>query len=246
VRVLGLWRYPVKSMQGEHVDSVLLTPAGVAGDRGYGVLDLGSGTVISAKRDGRLLHARARMAGDALVVEVPGVGELPPGDALDAALTRWLARPVRLVAADAGRAAVYEASADPESDDTEPVRWTGVPGSFVDSRSLHLLAAADLERLAAERPELAWDVRRFRPNIVLDAGTALVPGARLRAGGAVVEVRTPCPRCVMTTRPQPGGLERELEVLRHLAATRGADLGVLAEVAEAGSVCAGDAVDLVP
>jgi hypothetical protein len=36
VRVGQLWHYPVKSMQGEPTDEVMLGPGGVVGDRAYG------------------------------------------------------------------------------------------------------------------------------------------------------------------------------------------------------------------
>jgi uncharacterized protein len=36
-------RYPVKSMQGELLDRVSLTPLGIAGDRTFGLRDVASG-----------------------------------------------------------------------------------------------------------------------------------------------------------------------------------------------------------
>lgn len=58
-----LWQYPVKSMQGQEVDQVLLTAGGVAGDRAYGFVDAETGRLASAKRPrrfGALLNCRAR------------------------------------------------------------------------------------------------------------------------------------------------------------------------------------------
>ena len=58
-----LWQYPVKSMQGEEVDEILLGPGGVAGDRAYGFVDVETGRLASAKRPrrfGPLLDCRAR------------------------------------------------------------------------------------------------------------------------------------------------------------------------------------------
>ena len=39
MRIEQLWRYPVKSMLGERVDSALVEPAGVRGDRAFAVID---------------------------------------------------------------------------------------------------------------------------------------------------------------------------------------------------------------
>lgn len=58
-----LWHYPVKSMQGEEVDEVLLGPGGVVGDRAYGFVDVETSRLASAKRPkrfGALLDCHAR------------------------------------------------------------------------------------------------------------------------------------------------------------------------------------------
>ena len=53
VSVGRLWQYPVKSMQGEEVEQILLGPGGVAGDRAYGFVDVETGRLASAKRPRR-------------------------------------------------------------------------------------------------------------------------------------------------------------------------------------------------
>ncbi len=79
VTVGKLWQYPVKSMQGIEVDQILLGPAGVAGDRAYGFVDVETGRLASAKRPrrfGPLLDCRAKfltppaVGGDSPPVEV--------------------------------------------------------------------------------------------------------------------------------------------------------------------------------
>jgi uncharacterized protein len=47
--IVEIRRYPVKSMQGESVTSVALTELGISGDRRYGIRDLESGKILSAK-----------------------------------------------------------------------------------------------------------------------------------------------------------------------------------------------------
>ncbi len=242
MRVVGLWRYPVKSMQGEAVGAVRLEARGVAGDRMFAVRDVASGTVVSAKRDGRVLEGRARTAAGAVLVDVPGTGELPPGETLDAALSRWLGREFRLVEADYARAARFESQSDAERDDSPSECWEGVPGSFVDSSPVHVVGLDELASVEAECPELSWDVRRFRPNVLVERAVALTPGSSLRMGTGAVEVVKPCARCVMTTRAQPGGIARELGVLRHLASARGNELGVHVRIIRPGDVRIGDSV----
>lgn len=282
MQVLELWRYPVKSMQGTPLDEASFGANGVLGDRAFGVLDLTSGTVVSAKRDGRLLLASARLdaecaagaagaVGVGPVITLPSGEEHEPGPALDAALSAWLERPCRLVSAAEHGVATFESPSDAENENGELDRWESPGGVFVDESAVHLLTTASLRTMAAERPELAWTQRRFRPNLVIGedpvfgedpvTGGSELPaggpvsigqpelawiGSHLRVGEVVLQVTGPCSRCVMTTRPQPGGLSRQLDVLRHLHDAHTNALGVRAAVHTPGTVRVGDEVLLVP
>src|SRR3954452_23064085 len=48
--IVELWRYPIKSMRGEQLTSVSAGERGLAGDRGWAVLDSETGKIASAKR----------------------------------------------------------------------------------------------------------------------------------------------------------------------------------------------------
>jgi hypothetical protein len=63
VHVAEIWRYPVKSMAGEPLESATLTPLGIPGDRRVQVYD-GSGLVRTARRYPRLLGHRATLGAD--------------------------------------------------------------------------------------------------------------------------------------------------------------------------------------
>ena len=136
MKISGLWRYPVKSMIGERRDRLELTQGGVEGDRRFGVLDLRSGTIVSAKNDGRLLLARAMLAGVTLTIRLPtGETLLGTGPAVDLALSDWLGRPVRLVEVSPTGRGTFEMPSDFEDDESVRVRWEGPYGSFVDERA---------------------------------------------------------------------------------------------------------------
>jgi uncharacterized protein len=246
VHVRGLWRYPVKSMQGEACVELELTDLGVAGDRSFGVLDVASQTIVSAKRDGRLLQASARFSDRQLLVNVPQSGELAAGHALDDSLSEWLGRQVKLVAASGYGTPTFEGPDDYEQEDLGLHRWDGQRGSFVDESPLHLVSTSDLAELARERPELQWDARRFRPNVLVEAPagdlTAPAKGRRILVGGVELEVLKGCTRCVMTTRAQPGGIERQLDILRHVITAHANVVGFRASVAREGTVRVGDPV----
>ena len=60
--VIGLWRFPVKSMRGERLDEAQVTERGLVGDRAYALIDTDIGKVVSAKSVKRfpdLLDCRA-------------------------------------------------------------------------------------------------------------------------------------------------------------------------------------------
>jgi uncharacterized protein YcbX len=70
-----LWRFPVKSMQGETLQQVEMTALGVVGDRGYALIESDTGKVASAKSVRHfpdLLNCRAEF------VEPPGASGVAP------------------------------------------------------------------------------------------------------------------------------------------------------------------------
>ena len=52
VKVAALWRYPVKSLGGELVDTVRVGPLGFAEDRQWAIVDVGTGNAASCRRFG--------------------------------------------------------------------------------------------------------------------------------------------------------------------------------------------------
>jgi hypothetical protein len=47
--VVSVWRYPVKSMQGEEINGADITDRGILGDRAYALMDRTTGHIASAK-----------------------------------------------------------------------------------------------------------------------------------------------------------------------------------------------------
>src|SRR5918995_4290057 len=97
-------------------------------------------------------------------------------------------------------------------------------GTFFDCATVHVLTTATLNRLRELYPQGQFEVRRFRPNIVLQTadGTAGFVendwiGRTLALGDAVrLRITRPCPRCVMTTLSQ-ADLPKDLGILRTAA-----------------------------
>src|SRR5277367_4538722 len=80
----ALWRYPVKSMMGERVATVIVTERGILGDRAYALVDQSTGNLGSAKNPrkwGFLLSCKARFADPVESEETmpPALIRLPDG-----------------------------------------------------------------------------------------------------------------------------------------------------------------------
>lgn len=235
MHVVQIWRYPVKSLAGEPLDQAEVGPFGIAGDRQLGLVDRSTGLVLTARRVPELLFATtaATMTGQLAV-------RLPDGTVTaDAAvLSAWLDRDVELRAPATGEAGRYEIAVDDEQPDSEWVSWEGPAGVFHDSTRTRV-------SIIAEHALGEWDVRRFRPNIVVSEGDERdLVGRSIRIGDVLLDVVKEIDRCVMVTRPQPG-LDRDLDVLRAVARDRSGNLGVGSLVTQPGTIAIDDTVDIV-
>src|SRR4051794_32966484 len=91
--VAEVWRFPVKSLQGEALPALDLTAGGFVGDRAWGIVDAATGRTLSAKTVPELLFASARLDGDTVVVALPDGAEHDAADpATSAAIAAWLDR----------------------------------------------------------------------------------------------------------------------------------------------------------
>ena len=231
MKVSELWRYPVKSLQGERVESVAVTREGLEGDRRFAIYDLDSGHGLTARRVPELLFASARLSGDGSV-EITLPDGSPAND--DEALSAWLGRPVALRSADAEVERRYENVVDFERESDAWQDFEGPRGAFHDSAGARL-------SLVSQATIGSWDQRRFRSNVLLEGeGEDALVGTTVRLGEAVVAIGMRMERCVMTTRPQPGGIERDLDVMRTIARERDACLAVGGLVTEPGVARVGD------
>jgi uncharacterized protein len=286
--VVSLWRYPVKSMQGEQLDGAELTPTGVVGDRAYAVVDDATGKVASAKHPrkwARLLDCAAAFVAapqpDAppppVRITLPGGDEVTSDDpAVDERLSEMLGRPVHLESVASEHPTLEElwpaidglapaefiqstAVASDEDADTVSDITMGLaapPGTFFDLSTLHLITTATLDRLTALAPGSRFDVRRYRPNVVVGTdddgfvengwqGRTVHLGADAEAA---VDLATM--RCVMTTLAQsdlPGDRETLRAIARHNRIEipglgHWACAGVYARVTQTGAVRVGDPV----
>jgi uncharacterized protein len=275
--VSELWRYPVKSMAGERLDASPVTAAGVHGDRTYGVVDVETGLIGSAKhprRWGRLFDLSACLDGDALRVTFPDGTTHERGPDLDRALSAFFERDV-VLAATAPDGATFEEVWDEGKDDSPryakilrqedgrdvvslPPSPVAPKGTFFDFSAIHLITSSSLAALGAAHPDGDLDVRRFRPNLVIEVPDDTAGflendwgGTRIEVGDGVgLDAMMPAMRCVMTTLPQPGlakdgGVLRAINTANRIPVAGMGDyacLGLFCRVGDEGTIRVGDEV----
>jgi uncharacterized protein len=261
--VASLWRYPVKSMQGEKLTAAEVTQRGLLGDRAYALVDNSDGKAATAKNprkwpnlfDFHATFVEAPRSADKLT---PVRINLPDGSTvrsdqrdLNQVLSKALSREVTFRAAEAGAVNAEEYWPDMDGlDHRDAVTDFTLPeGTFFDVAMVHVLTTATLDWLGELYPQGRFDIRRFRPNIVVHvaghekgfAENAWV-GHTINLGETVrLNITAPCGRCVMTTLAQ-ADLLSDPGILRTAAQHNKANVGVYAAVARGGMIRCGDLV----
>lgn len=275
-KVVALWRYPVKSMMGEELNATTVTPRGLLGDRAYALIDQETTRVASAKHPRKWPHLFDFRA--AFVVPpqpempLPGVRiTLPDGTILtteqldlNQVLSQALGREVVLETAGRSQEEVLAFPFPTRVPTLAEAYWPDMEGlnvrdtvidfalpegTFFDCATVHLLTTATLDRLRELYPAGRFEVRRFRPNIVVQNESGVSDfvenawiGHTLAIGDEVrLAITRPCTRCVMTTLPQ-GDLPSDSGILRTAAQHNKVNVGVYASVVAHGTIRRGDLI----
>jgi uncharacterized protein len=131
------------------------------------------------------------------------------------------------------------------------VEYESPPGTYFDAFPIHIVTDRSLETLASLAPGSEFDVRRFRPNVVVAVDQDVEGefpeqtwlGRTLRVGDVELEATLACPRCVMVTRDF-ADLSEDRQVLRTIVRHADQNIGVYANVVRPGTLDAGTAVTL--
>lgn len=244
--VASLWRYPVKSMLGEVVDSLFVDQGGAHGDRRLALLDAVTGRVASAKQPRlwrELLQFSARVDAGEVRIKLPDGRTVSADHAgIDDLLSQSLGRPVQLISErprgatlerpDPEQVLQFGLDAEVEGQLVEIARAT--PGeSFTDLAPLHAITTATVEHVGTE-------ALRYRPNLLIATPPGYPPyaendwvGRELVAGEARLQVLKPTVRCAVPTL-EHGALPRAPHALRTLMAENR-----LASSGSGGVPCAG-------
>jgi len=133
----------------------------------------------------------------------------------------------------------------------EVLEFTSPPGTYFDSFPIHVLTTASLAAMSRFNPTAVWDVRRFRPNFLIETHKEVEGlieagwnGRILRAGSVELKCEIPTARCGMTSHGH-SGLPKDPSVLRSIVKDANQNLGVYASVVQSGEISIGDPVELV-
>jgi len=247
MQVEALYISPVKSFGMVRVATAEVTPAGIAGDRAFVVVDE-RGRVVTPREWPGIVLLRAEYAvapgvlrmilPDGVVEERVTAGEQVDGNFYShaipantvegpfaAALSRQAGRPLRLLKVASG-------------------------GAF-DAFPLSLCTRASVERVASAAAVGQVDERRFRQNVYISGAVAAHEeddwiGRDVRIGSVTVRPVMPDGRCVVTTIDPDTG-KRDLDTLGIIASYRldqpkAVNFGVYCTVTVPGTIAVGDAV----
>lgn len=262
MHVASLHVYPIKGCRGHSVPSAAIDALGVVGDRRLMLVDR-SGRFVSQREAPLLATITPELTGARLTLRAARAQPLdlevdPRGATLDVTIwgsqfqaidqgeraAAWFAAVLggarRLVWFGPGSSRLIDPTYSPRAD---------AETAFTDGYQVLIALDASLADLNARLAEPV-PMARFRPNIVVQGGTAWSEDRwrEVTVGELTFDAVKPCARCVVTTIDQQSGArDPRQEPLRTLAAFRtfpglGAIFGQNLVARSTGSMAVGDRV----
>jgi uncharacterized protein YcbX len=272
--VSGVFRYPVKSMLGEALDQTDLGEAGVPGDRHWAIRDEQRGGIRGGKKLPRLMKFGAVSGAGAPTITSPdGETKSASEDDINNWLSAKLEHPVSLWPLLPKEQLEHYRRGPPDDEDFEAelravfgrlphepipdltpfievLEYESPPGTYFDAFPLMLMSKQSLETMEKNNPGSQFDIRRFRPNLLIDCLGDDHPfpeqqwvGKQLLIGEVVLDIAYTCPRCSMVTQPLEE-LPQDAGIMRALVEQAEGNLGVYARVVQSGTVSVGDSVSV--
>ena len=264
--ILNIYRYPVKSMMGETLSEADIGEAGIPGDRSWAVRDEKRGGIRGGKKIPQLMTLTAKSGaaaplitapdGDSASVSCEGINAWL-SDKLNHPVTLWPLLPAdqldhyRRGAPDTEdfeqelRAVFGRLPEEPLPDLTgfeELLEFESPPGTYFDAYPISIMSQQSLATMNQLEGESRFDVRRFRPNLLVDIPDTEHPfpeqawvGKTLSIGNLTLKIEMTCPRCSMTTHGFDD-LPRDTEIMRKLVDHSDGNLGIYASVERLGQI----------
>ena len=273
--VATVYRYPVKSMMGETLSEADIGEAGIPGDRGWAVRDEKRGGIRGGKKIPQLMTLAAKSGTAAPLITAAG------GNSASASYERindWLSdklnHPVTLWPLLPANQLDHYRRGAPDTEDFEQelravfgrlpdeplpdlagfeelLEFESPPGTYFDAFPISITSQQSLNTMNQLEGESRFDVRRFRPNLLVDVPGSDHPfpeqawlGKTLAIGSVTLNIDTTCPRCAMTTHGFDD-LPQDPQIMRKLVANSEGNLGIYASVVKVGKVATGDSVTVM-
>ena len=273
--VATIFRYPVKSMMGETLSEADIGEAGIPGDRGWAVWDEKRGGIRGGKKIPQLMTLAAKSGTAApLITAADGDSASASSERINDWLSGKLNHPVTLwPLLPADQLDHYRRGA-PDTEDFEQelravfgrlpdeplpdlagfeelLEFESPPGTYFDAFPISIVSQQSLNTMNQLEGESRFDVRRFRPNLLVDVPGSDHPfpeqawvGKTLAIGSVTLRIDTTCPRCAMTTHGFDD-LPQDPQIMRKLVANSEGNLGIYASVVKVGKVATGDSVSVM-
>jgi uncharacterized protein len=246
---------PIKGLALHHPDRIHLTEAGAVGDRRFFLIDARY-EMLSITRLGKLARFAADYDAAAGVLTLRGGGCTWTADVRLGELVSGAFHDRGAVAARVVEGPWSEVLSEAVGQHVRLVRALDGTSAF-DVHAATVLGTASVEELGRRAGLGPVDSRRFRMLIELHTQTPHVEdawaGRRVRVGEAELVVGDSVPRCAAVTRHPDTGA-RDAPIVKAIQSYRGmqdgelgpgVNFGVYADVARAGAVRVGDAVEFL-
>lgn len=227
--VKEIWRYPVKSMEGERLEVADVFWNGINGDRRAAFVrgDNDSGFPwLTARQVPQMNQYRPRYADLADVQHSEVIVDTPDGRHL----------PLHSPELQAELAQAYG----------HAVSLIRIKRGVFDELPLSLMSVASAEALA-NKLDIAQDVRRWRQNVIIETvdGRAFAEeewiGQTIVIGAVQIRLHQPIPRCVMVN-VDPETAVKDARVLKYVANNRDNCVGIGCTPQSVGTIRVGDVV----
>ena len=273
--VANIYRYPVKSMMGEALSEADIGEFGIAGDRGWAVRDEKRGGIRGGKKIPQLMTLAAQSGPAAPLITAPdGDSASASSEGINEWLSDKLNHPVTLWPLLPAEQLDHYRRGAPDTEDFEQelravfgrlpdeplpdlkgfeelLEFESPPGTYFDAFPISVMSQQSLATMNQLNGDSLFDVRRFRPNLLVDISGSDHPfpeqawvGKTLSIGSVTLKIEMTCPRCSMTTHGFDD-LPQDAQIMRKLVANSEGNLGTYASVVQAGKVFAGDSVSVV-
>jgi len=262
-------------MMGETLSESDIGEAGIVGDRGWAVRDEQRGGIRGGKKIPQLMTLAAQSGPAAPIITAPdGDSASASSEGINEWLSDKLGHPVTLwPLLPADQLDHYRRGA-PDTEDFEQelravfgrlpdeplpdlagfeelLEFESPPGTYFDAFPISIVSQQSLNTMNQLEGESRFDVRRFRPNLLVDVPGSDHPfpeqawvGKTLAIGSVTLKIDTTCPRCAMTTHGFDD-LPQDPQIMRKMVANSEGNLGIYASVVKVGKVATGDSVSVM-